>query len=167
MSLVLNKIFAKDHIDDSVCGRFWNKVDVLEPDQCWLWKGALGRKGYGSFNVSRAFGTKIAHRVSYLIANGELDKDLLVCHSCDTPSCVNPNHLWQGTAKQNSEDMVAKGRSCKGSRQGSTTLSEKDVIAIRSCLGTGRFQQEELSKKFMVSQQTISRINNQIDWRHV
>lgn len=150
-------------------GRFWSKVNITQnPEECWIWKGSVNNKGYGSFATPRKLKiTKISHRVAYLIHYGELDQDLLVCHECDNPSCVNPNHLFQGTAKENSQDMVKKGRSPRGSKQGLTTLTELDVVAIRECLKTGRFEQKELANKFCVSQQTISRINTRKDWRHI
>lgn len=157
---------------DEVKSRFWSKVQISEdPKSCWVWGGSVNKKGYGSFNPGRKFhntyASKIAHRYAYLFGVGNLRKDLFVCHTCDTPGCCNPNHLWQGTAKQNSEDMVAKGRSPKGEKQGSTLLTELDVLAIRACIKSGRFKQKEMSEKFGISQQTVSRITNDIDWKHI
>lgn len=148
-------------------GRFWRKVNIKSDDECWLWNACVNKKGYGAFQARKLKITKIAHRIAYLLGYGSLDEDLMVCHSCDTPGCCNPKHLFQGNAKQNSEDMVKKGRSPIGSKQGLTTLSEEDVAAIKSCLKTGRFQQKELARKFNVVQQTISRINTGKDWRHI
>ena len=72
---------------------------------CWLWTGRVEKDGYGlSSHLS-----KRAHRASWIMAYGQIPKGLCVCHSCDTPSCVNPDHLWLGTHVQNNLDMRAKG----------------------------------------------------------
>lgn len=89
--------------------RFWSKVSK-EPNEkgCWIWTGELGIKGYGIATV-RGFRVA-AHRLSYLIHNGSLDPDLMVCHNCDNPPCVNPEHLFQGTNSDNVRDCVNKKR---------------------------------------------------------
>lgn len=84
--------------------RFWNKVEKSE--NCWIWKGPL-TKGYGSM-----FYKKIvkAHRFSYEIHKGKIDENKLICHTCDNPLCVNPEHLYSGTPKQNTQDSINRGR---------------------------------------------------------
>jgi len=85
--------------------RFNDKVN--KTDTCWLWKASKNKR-YGNFSFN---GKQIgAHRFSYQHFNGELIKGLVVMHTCDNPSCVNPSHLVQGTYKQNVMDMVIKGR---------------------------------------------------------
>lgn len=74
---------------------------------CWLWEMTLNHKGYGYFGP-RPY--KLAHRASYFGFHGDFDKSLSICHRCDTPSCVNPDHLFAGTQKQNMQDAVRKGR---------------------------------------------------------
>lgn len=73
-------------------------------DGCWEWKGAKTKAGYGWFSA------KIASRISWEIYRGKIPKDMLVCHKCDNPPCVNPDHLFLGTHKDNTLDMIKKGR---------------------------------------------------------
>jgi hypothetical protein len=86
--------------------RFFQKVDKTE--SCWLWKGALNSRGYGSFGVNGK--ATSAHRYSYEIHIGEIPEGINVCHSCDVRNCVNPKHLWLGTHSDNMKDMVEKNR---------------------------------------------------------
>src|SRR6267154_192253 len=78
-------------------------------NECWIWPKGKDRKGYGQFHYGK-YGTYKAHRISYEIFNGEIPYKYLVCHTCDTPACCNPNHLWVGTSKDNTQDMMIKGR---------------------------------------------------------
>jgi hypothetical protein len=93
--------------------KFWSRVDKKGPvyknlGRCWIWTGSR-LKGYGQvhFREQRAC---LAHRASWFLAHGRLPKNVLICHKCDNPLCIRPSHLFQGTNKMNSEDMVAKGR---------------------------------------------------------
>lgn len=100
--------------------RFWARVEKTEGG-CWIWKGRiLPRKEYGVFEY-RDHGRKVAaqaHRYSYELHNGKIlghvpgdpDKEICVLHRCDNPPCVNPEHLWLGSDKDNIHDMIAKGR---------------------------------------------------------
>jgi hypothetical protein len=86
--------------------RFLTNVD--KRNGCWLWQTRKDRRGYGQFFYKR--GVHSAHRISYMIFKGEIGEGLFVCHKCDNPPCVNPDHLFLGTAKDNMHDMLAKGR---------------------------------------------------------
>lgn len=117
--------------------RFWFKVDVRGPDDCWLWRGLLSDVGYGRFYVGRRDGnsqTRGSHRISYFIAHGEIPEGLGVLHNCDQRyapgdisyrACANPSHLWTGTTQQNQRDMVAKGRHAFGERHGAKLHPER------------------------------------------
>lgn len=76
---------------------------------CWLWLGFCQENGYGQLHA-RSLGERTAHRASYVLHRGDIPKGSLICHKCDTPSCVNPDHLFIGTAKSNMEDMSNKNR---------------------------------------------------------
>ena len=96
----------------SIEERFFQKVN--KTDSCWFWTGAFTSRGYGSFGVN---GKNIsAHRYSYQMHIGEIPKGLVICHKCDTPSCVNPEHLWAATQSDNMKDMVFKDRHGASSR---------------------------------------------------
>lgn len=87
--------------------RFWGYVSI-NPEGCWEWTGQRARFGYG--RAAHLFGTHLAHRISWTLANGPIPKGLFVCHHCDNPPCVRPDHLFLGTASDNIRDAWAKGR---------------------------------------------------------
>lgn len=97
---------------------------VTKTESCWLWTGSKNEKGYGRCDAD--YGSGYAHRVSFLIHNGQIPDGLLVLHHCDVPGCVNPGHLFLGTDADNAHDRDAKGRrvSSFGDRNGSRTHPE-------------------------------------------
>ena len=100
--------FKKSPID-----RFWKYVDLpfdATNDECWNWIGGKDKDGYGVFGLSSKRKAIRAHKFSYIFYKGQLGKPLQVCHTCDNPSCVNPSHLFLGTAKDNVQDCHRKGR---------------------------------------------------------
>jgi excisionase family DNA binding protein len=92
-------------------GRFWRYVE--KSDGCWQWTGAANPKGYGNIGRGKGLGTAKAHRVSWELHFGPIPPGLYVCHACDNPPCVRPDHLFLGTAQDNNNDKIAKGRDRK------------------------------------------------------
>jgi hypothetical protein len=93
--------------------RFWSRVDRRDSDSCWLWTASCFPRGYGRFNYPAGDGSRAieaAHRASYMIHHGPIELGKVIMHSCDTPACVNPAHLSQGTQKDNMQDKMRKGR---------------------------------------------------------
>ena len=90
--------------------RFMSKV--IKTNDCWLWNAGKNYKDYGNFSVTINGCSKTyrAHRFIYEYFNGTIPEGMLVCHTCDTPRCVNPNHLWLGTVSDNTVDSVNKKR---------------------------------------------------------
>lgn len=143
--------------------RFWSKVRKSETG-CWEWLAAKSSKGYGSFMNDS--GSRMAHRYSYLIHNGDLPDGLFVCHSCDNPGCVRPDHLELGDQFKNMGDASSRRRIAMGERQGLSKLTERDVEII------ARLRQEgmscyKLARVFGVAANTISRIFTGDHWNHV
>ncbi len=154
---------------------FWSHVD--KSSECWIWKGGKDKDGYGRFYISKPKMFKIAHRFSYFIHNGFIDDSLLVCHTCDNPSCVNPNHLFQGTVQDNSDDMKRKGRQPKGDNipyekrkrgvhHGDAKFTEKQVLKIRSQYAAGKTM-DALMNIYKVNRSTIARMIRGQTWAHL
>lgn len=138
---------------------FWSKVDVVEASACWEWQASeSGPMGYGKFFLDRE--TPIgAHRVSWMLAHGPVPEGLHVCHYCDNPPCVNPAHLFVGTAAENFDDMVSKGRFVFGARK----LTPEGAEAIRS----GAMKDapaRALAKRLGVHITTIHRVRRGSTW---
>ena len=112
--------------------RFWSNVD--KSGDCWLWTKCKDTHGYGQ--LKQAGKLLRAHRVSWTLSNGAIPKGRYILHKCDAPACVRPEHLFLGTAKDNSDDMIAKNRdnhslNVKGSAHGQARLSESQVLDMR------------------------------------
>lgn len=141
--------------------RFESKFSVTPG--CWIWNAGLTEDGYGVFVAKRK--NWMAHRFSYEFYVEPIPKGLFVCHRCDNPLCVNPDHLFLGTPLDNMLDKTAKGRnlSPKGVRHGSNKLSEDQVRAIRQ---DGRFL-KDISRDYGVSIANISSIKKRTIWSHI
>ena len=145
--------------------RFWSKVEVLGPDECWLWKASVSRNGYGQFGIG--YKKVLPHRLAYELAHGEIPDGKCVCHRCDVRRCCNPAHLFLGTKAENTADMVKKGRHAYGERNGTSKLTDEQVRNIRSLYASGEFTQAELASRFSVHNVLISSIVRGERWKHV
>lgn len=146
-----------DRRDESARERFNRKVDKRESG-CWEWGGGKYPSGYGYFWINGQ--NRRAHRVSYVLFKGPLPEEVLVCHTCDNPGCVSPDHLFLGTPLTNMQDKCAKGRH----RFGRTcTLTEEDIRTIRA----SDLTQSKLGEAFGVHQVTISEIITRKIWKHI
>ena len=152
--------------DISDIKRFWDKVQVGTNSECWEWQAST-TVGYGQFRLNG----KIlrSHRLSWSMANSqEIPEHLLVMHSCDNRRCQNPNHLSLGTHQDNVDDMVAKGRSAKGSKNAYRKLTEQQVREIRIAYKTPTpGLNRQLQKKYGVHEHTIYKIAKNKSWKHV
>lgn len=158
--------------------RFMAKVAVQE-NGCWMWTGGKDRKGYGKFSVGNSRnpdGTRrnsmvSAHRVSYEMFKGPIGEGLFVLHKCDTPGCVNPEHLFLGTNIDNMLDMDAKGRRVNGPSYGSdhanAVLNEKQVMEIMKLLESRSPTQRKIAEMYGVSRATINHIKTGRLWGHL
>jgi hypothetical protein len=143
--------------------RFMEKINKTD-NGCWEWTGAQTRGGYGHFRrfVDGKWKMYKAHRYSYEYFKGFLEKHLLVCHRCDNPLCVNPEHLFKGTTKDNLDDMSKKGRRTFGRSIKHQWLDWEVVKSIRTDYAKG-ISQAELSRLYKISKSQINRVvNNQI-----
>lgn len=146
--------------------RFFEKVNKDTANGCWEWLGAKYRGGYGHFRrkVDGKWKMEKTHRYSFEIHNSFFDKTKLVCHACDNPSCVNPDHLFLGTSKENSNDKIMKGRFKAGRNPKHRHLSIEIAREIRKDHKNG-LSYEELEEKYKTSKPQVSRIVKNIIWK--
>ena len=150
---------------ESISKRFWPRVKKTK--SCWIWTGPLRPNGYGVISFGPAKNRKqfLLHRASWMIHFGTIPNGMCVLHKCDVRHCVRPDHLWLGTKKENTHDMMRKGR-------GMSTLSDSQIRRIRKLYAAGqkipmyngkqrkrnrKYSQTELARMFGVNHTTISR----------
>ena len=156
----------------SIEERFWMYVNKGDTKECWEWTGSLDSKGYGQlYNGGGAANRKSirAHRFSYQVFFGFLPSGLYVCHKCDNRKCVNPHHLFLGTAKDNTQDMFNKGRSYDrgGENNNRNILSGDDVMKIKELLLTKSESISSIANKFGVGYSVIWYIAAGKTWKNI
>ena len=143
--------------------RFYSRTEKV--NGCWEWTGALFKGGYGC--VVRNRKTQGAHRVSYKISVGEIPEKMFVCHKCDNRKCINPEHLFLGTYRDNIDDMVKKKRSLIGENNPSSKLTEKQVLEIRKRYIPRKMSIRKLAKEYGIVSNAINQIIKRTKWKHI
>jgi HNH endonuclease len=130
-----------------------------QPQECWLWTRARNNKGYGRVRIDGKM--QLAHRVAWQIYKGEIPEGMFVCHKCDTPACVNPDHLFLGTNADNIKDSYDKGRSNQqGERNGNRKLKPEQVTEIRASSESCRV----LARRFGIGKSQVANIKKGLKW---
>lgn len=155
--------------------KFWSQVDVKDKDECWLWMNQPSQT-YGVYYIKTDGGRKAVrpHRYAWEQHNKKkIPEGLMVCHSCDTPKCCNPNHLWLGTNSDNQKDARQKyGHFMHnpipkiGEEHHSSKLTEAQVLEIRYRLANGE-KNIVLAKEFGVADTMIAKIKLRKSWKHI
>lgn len=166
------KFTRKGHpINPTNIARFWSKVQ--RTDGCWLWIGTITPNGYGRVSIGgKGVG---AHRFAYAITHGDIPEGHFVCHRCDNPRCVRPEHLFAALPLQNTADMMRKDRHAfvggvvgatkrRGSRNASTKLGEQDVLAIWERLRLHNESYAVIARDYGVRAATIHAIKSGTNW---
>ena len=146
--------------------RFWEKVDKRGQNDCWEWQAGRTAAGYGVIGAARRDQILLAHRISWELHYSPIPDGLHVLHHCDNPPCVNPHHLFLGTAADNAADRLGKGRQARGEQAGNAKLTQEQVMNIRRefCQGSLVI---ELAQKYNISLSTIRDIRDRRTWTHL
>lgn len=151
---------------------FWDRVD--KSGECWIWTAYTNKQGYGIIQID---GKKYkTYRISFFLANGYYPKlPMMVCHKCNNPICVNPNHLYEGNHKDNKRDSILAGTAYFGYKKGEqigeknnqAKLTEQDVLEIRSLRDWANMSQQGIADIYGVDRGTIRDICNYKNWKHL
>jgi hypothetical protein len=143
---------------------FWKRVERRGENECWNWTGykKSGPKNPAHYGKLGWKGRQTSpHRVSFELANGEIQEGMMVLHTCDNPLCCNPSHLYMGNHAQNMRDMVDRQRRkgiCAGSSNGRSKLTQEQATEIRAMYAAGGLSQDKIASLYRVSQFCVSAI---------
>lgn len=145
--------------------RLWAKTDKTK--ECWIWLGHKDRDGYGNIRIGERKAMR-THRLSFFLATKIDPIGMFVCHHCDNPSCINPDHLYLGTALENNRDKINRNREnwAKGERVHNAKLTRDQVLSIFKEYKAGGVRHIDLAKKYGVSQTAIQLILSGKNWKH-
>jgi len=152
--------------DKDTPSKLWDNTIIDKDTDCWLWQGKRNKQGYGEITWNGKWYR--TNRLSYSLTheNIKLTEEQQVCHHCDNPPCINPAHLFLGTAKDNAQDAISKGRINYSHIQ--NILSEQDVITIKEELKHYRYGMcRQLAKKYNVTDTAITNIKNGWNWKNI
>lgn len=135
-----------------------------EEDGCWIWQGTIKRDGYGVLMV-KGISTR-AHRHSYELFKRYIQRTMRILHSCHNTKCVNPDHLREGTHKENCEDMIKAGRQASGERCHLSKLTASDIFKIRELSAIG-LKDNEIAIQFNTATSNINHIINRRTWKYI
>jgi len=139
----------------TLTARFWNYVDIKTDKECWLWVGSKTEAGYGLIYWKDEL--KYAHRLSIELSGRHIPTRWYACHTCDTPACVNPNHLFAGTPRTNVQDMILKGRHSHGDSHHNAKITDEEVLIVRQLAEKGVFL-SDIAEQFGVTPGYVSEI---------
>lgn len=169
--------------------RFWSKVN--RTDTCWLWTACVDKDGYGMIRVDRK--NKRAHRLAYELTIGPIPDGMVVCHRCDTPTCVRPGHLFLGTDRDNMDDCISKGRTklmgasgdanglrkhpdrnphhinpelSRGENNGNAKITQQQADEIRNRYASGGVTQKEIGTEYNISPSQVRNIVHGKSWNY-
>lgn len=146
----------------------WLEGKYIKCPDCWIWIGAKNGKGYGSTWIGNK--VALAHRAMFEVHNGPIPPGMLVCHRCDNPACINPEHLFLGTNSDNLQDSKRKGRQnlnrAKGSSASKAKLTENQVLYAYNSVLKGKTM-VSIAKELAVQKQTIHAIARRNTWCHI
>jgi hypothetical protein len=141
-------------------------LHVEKTDGCWLWTGNKTSAGYGIIRL-RGRIHDYAHRYSWQSINGSIPEGLEICHDCDTPACVRPDHLFLGTHGDNMADASRKGRMHPGEHNYNAKLTDDQVRQIRKLYTGKKGQSTKIARLFPVSRKTVEAVGKRKTWRSV